>query len=187
LGELVYKDGDTLDNQDSDPIYGGFVSAAMDLAPVTVKGLVAYYANNEGDPSVGGGAARDCDNDFAPTVLIGTCNETAILDFGGTTNPVGDVAHADDTTYLVAAGVDFKANDKLTLGAAAAYLMASEYGGVNFDEDFTLVEVDLTAQYQLAQNATYTIGFGYGMPDAVPDSTHDDDIFVLGNRIEVKW
>ena len=73
---------------------------------VSAKGLVAYYDGNMG--ALGG---RDCDNDFAPSLLIGTCNETAIIDFGGTTGST------DDTTYLVGAGVDLKVNDKLTVNS----------------------------------------------------------------------
>lgn len=182
MGELVYKGGDSMENRDGDPMYGGFVAASVDMAPVTVKGLMAYYKNNEGDYAA---STRDCDNDFAPTLMIGTCNETAILEFGGTTNPEQSVAQADDSTYLIAAAVDFKASDKLTLGAGIAYLMASEYYGNNGDEDGTLTEIDLTAKYALAQNATYRIGVAYGMVDAM--SEKDDDIFVVGNAVEVTW
>lgn len=183
MGELVYKGGDTFENRDGDAVYGGFVAASVDMAPATVKGIVAYYKNNEG--AAAGGAARDCDNDFAPSLLIGTCNETAMIDFGGTTNPNNVVAEADDSTYLIAAGVDFKANDKLTLGAAAGYLMASEYMGANGDQDGTLVEIDLTAKYALAQNATYRIGVAYGMVDEF--SSEDDDVIAIGNAVEVAW
>lgn len=183
MGELVYKGGDSMENQDGDPMYGGFVGASVDMAPVTFKGLMAYYKNNEG--AAPGGASRDCDNDFAPTLLIGSCNETAIIDFGGTTNPSGLKAEADDSTYLIAAGVDFKANDKLTLGAGIAYLMASEYYGNNGNEDGTLFEIDLTAKYALAKNASYRIGVAYGMVDGF--SEKDDNIFVIGNAVEVTW
>lgn len=183
LGELVYKGGDAGENSAGDGMYGGFVAAAVDLAPVTVKGIMAYYKNNEG-ASVGGGA-RDCDNDFAPSLLIGTCNETAMIDFGSTTNQQGDIAHADDSTYLIAAAVDFKASDKITVGGAVGYLMASEYMGAAGDENGTLVEVDLTASYALAQNATYKLGVAYGMPDKF--SAADDDILAIGNSVEVAW
>ncbi len=184
LGELIYKGGDLVKhtNFDKSP-FGGFVAAAMDLAPVTVKGLVAYYKDNNG--LAVGGAGRDCDNDFAPSLLIGTCNETAIIDFGGTTNPQGTAAHADDSTYLVGAGVDFKANDKLKLGALVGYLKASDYFGANGDETGSLVEVDLTADYELAQNATYSFGIAYG--DVNKFSAKDDSVWVVGNRVEVTF
>ncbi|MDF1578913.1 MAG: hypothetical protein P1P81_10785, partial [Desulfobulbales bacterium] len=142
MGELVYSGGDLGENSDGDSFYGGFVGGAMGMDAVTVKGLVAYYQGNDGNT----GSGRSCDNDFAPSLLIGTCQETAIINFGSTTNPNKLVAEADDSTYLVGAGVDFKVNDKLTLGALVGYLMASE-NGVGGD-DATLVEYDLSARYQ---------------------------------------
>jgi uncharacterized Zn-binding protein involved in type VI secretion len=190
MGEMVYKGGDLNENSDGDAVWGGFVAASVDLAPVTVKALFAYYDGNEGDA----GGTRDCDNDFAPSVLIGTCNETAVIDFGGTTR-VGNgtpttaaTVTADDFTYLVGAGVDFKASDKLTVGGLVGYLMATDkdgYSATGGEEAASLIEVDLTAKYALAQNANYTFSIGYGMPDQF--SAQDDDWVVIGNRIEVAW
>ena len=181
MAELVYKGGDLLKNSEDKAIWGGFVAGAMDMAPVSVKGLIAYYKNNEGTGV--GGSGRDCDNDFAPSLLIGTCNETAIIDFGGTTST------GDDSTYLVGAGVDFKASDKVTVGALVGYLMATDKGGycttAGCEEAASLVEVDLTASYELAQNATYNFGIAYGSPDKF--SEKDDPIIVVGNRVDVKW
>lgn len=174
MGEMVYQGGDLNENSDGDAIWGGFVAAQVDLAPITVKGLIAYYDGNNG--LVG---KRDCDNDFAPSVLIGTCNETAIVKFGGTTS----ATKGDDSTMLVGAGVDFKASDKVTVGALVGYLAATDYGFNN--EKASLIEVDLTAKYALAQNANYTLSFAYGEPDKF--SAQDDPIVVLGNRIEVNW
>jgi hypothetical protein len=185
MGEFVYKGGDSMENSNGDAMWGGFVAASMGVEAATVKGLIAYYDRNEG--AAAGGAGRDCDDDFAPSLLIGTCNETAIIDFGGTTQ-----THSD-STYLVGAGVDFKVNDKLQLGALLGYLMASEKAGVNGlmgggltgEDTARLIEVDLTAQYQLAQNTTYNFGIAYGDVDNF--STKDDAIFVVGNRVDVKW
>jgi len=155
----------------------------VDLAPLTVKGLVAYYKNNNG--AAVGAAGRDCDNDFAPSLLIGTCNETAIIDFGGTTNSQNDAAHADDSTYLVGAGVDFKASDKITVGALVGYLKATEYGYFDPYDTASLIEVDVTGAYELAQNATYKLGVAYGKTDNF--SAQDDTIWVVGNSVEVTW
>jgi hypothetical protein len=174
LGELLYSGGDAGDNPAGDDYYGGFVGGAVGMDALTVKGLVAYYDGNMG--AVGGG--RSCDNDFAPSLLIGTCNETAIVEFGGTTTST------NDSTYLVGAGVDFKINDKLTVGALIGYLMASEEMG-NGTEDGTLIEYDLTAKYALAKNATYS--FGVAMGDVDKFSAADDAILVVGNRIDVQW
>lgn len=175
MGELVYKGGDLNENSAGDAIWGGFIAGQVDMAPITVKGLIAYYDGNEGAT----GGTRDCDNDFAPSVLIGTCNETAIIDFGGTT-----VGSPDNSTLLVGAGVDVKAGDKVTVGALVGYLEATDNGPVN-GEKASLIEVDVTAKYALAQNANYTFSVGYGMPDKF--SAQDDDILVIGNRIEVNW
>lgn len=185
MGELVYSGGDAGDNPAGDDYYGGFLGAALGMDALTVKGLVAYYDGNMGQ--TGG---RDCDNDFAPTLMIGTCQETAVIDFGETT------VSTDDSSYLVAAGVDFKVNDKLTLGALVGYLMASEeanatVGLFNTDitnfgsQDATLLEVDLTARYALAQNASYHIGVAYAQVDEF--SAEDDDMIIIGNGIDVTW
>lgn len=172
MGEFVYQGGDLNENSDGDAIWGGFVGGQVDMAPVTVKGLVAYWDGNQG--AVG---KRDCDNDFAPSVLIGTCNETAVIKFGGTTST------ADDSTLLVGAGVDFKAGDKLTLGGLVGYLDATENGYQG--DNATLIELDVTAKYALAQNANYTFSVAYGMPDKF--SADDENWLVVGNRIEVAW
>jgi hypothetical protein len=174
MAELLYSGGDAGDNPSGDDYYGGFVGASVGMDAVSVKGLVAYYDGNMG--AVGG---RDCDNDFAPTLLIGTCNETAIFDFGETTVSTGD------STYLLTVGADVKVSDKITVGGALAYLMASEEAGANNDTDGTLTEIDLTMKYALAQNATYSLGLAYAIPDEM--SADDDDIIVVGNRIDVKW
>ncbi|MDT8335884.1 MAG: hypothetical protein RQ753_09305, partial [Desulfurivibrionaceae bacterium] len=99
--------------------------------------------------------------------------------FGNTTSKTDP----GDSTYLVGAGVDFKVNDKLTLGALLGYLMASE-NGIGGD-DKTLVEYDLSARYQIAQNASYHIGVAYGTVDNF--SPADDAVVAIGNGIDVKW
>lgn len=175
LGEFVYTGGDLGKNAFDQAIYGGFVAAAVDMAPVTVKGLVAYYKNNDGAGV--GGTGRDCDNDFAPSLLIGTCNETAMIDFGSTTNGEGD------RTYLVGGGVGFKASDKISVGALVGYLGASK-NGVGGDK-MALTEVDLTAEYELAQNAKYKFGVAYGKPKNM--SAADDNVWAIGNAVEVAW
>lgn len=182
LGEFIYKGGDAFEKTNFDKApYGGFLSASVDMTPFTGKGLVAYYKNNNGKAT--GGSGRDCDNDFAPSLLIGTCSETAMIDFGGTTNPNKIAAEANDSTYLVGAGVDFKADDRITVGALVGYLGASKYGyGGNKQ---TLTEIDLTASYQLAQNATYRFGIAYGKPKNF--SAADDNIWAVGNAVEVAW
>ncbi len=185
MGELVYIGGDAADNPAGDDYYGGFLGAAIGMDALTIKGLVAYYDGNMG--STGG---RDCDNDFAPTLLIGTCNETAVIDFGETT------VSTDDSTYLLTVGADFRVNDKLSLGAMVGYLMASEEAnattglvGTNLAnvgaQDATMMEVDLTARYALAQNASYHFGVAYAQVDEF--STADDDMIVIGNRIDVNF
>lgn len=182
MGEFIYSGGDAGGNKnttllgtpDPEGYFGGFVGAAMNMDAMTVKGLVAMYDGNMG--ATGG---RDCDNDFAPSLLIGTCQETAIIDFGGTTQS------SDDSTYLVGAGVDYKVNDKLTVGAMLGYLMATEEGGALGTEDATLIEFDLTAKYALAQNVSYS--FGLAMGDVDKFTAQDDAILSVGNRIDVKW
>ena len=174
LAEVVYVGGDAGDNPSGDGYYGGFVGGSMNMDAVTVKGLLAYW-----DGNMGAALGRDCDNDFAPTLLIGTCTETAILDFGETTRST------NDSTYLLTVGADMKVSDKLSVSAGLGYLMASEEGGVANDTEQTLTEIDLSLKYAMAQNATYSLGLAYGLPDEM--SVSDDSLIVIGNRIDVKW
>jgi long-subunit fatty acid transport protein len=102
------------------------------------------------------------------------------LDFGSTTNTT------DDMTYLLAVGADMKVSDKLSFGAGLAYLLGTEEGGVANNEDETMIEVDLSMKYALAQNTTYSLGIALGMVDMAAGET-DDDMFVIGNRIDVKF
>ncbi|MBU0480267.1 MAG: hypothetical protein KKG47_04095 [Proteobacteria bacterium] len=177
LGEIFYSDGDLLDNSNKDAIIGGFVGASMAAGPATLKGIVAMWDGNEAG---GSSTARDCDDDFAPSLLIGTCNETAIIDFGATTS----ASDPGDSTYLVAAGADMKINDKINVGGGIGYLQASEHGYV-VDDSKNLIEVDVYMSYALAQNATYTLGIAYGDWDNA--SANDDALFVVGNRVNVTF
>ncbi len=177
MTEFVYKGGDAAENPAGDSYFGGFVGASMGINDqLSAKALFAFYDGNMGD----GGPSRDCDNDFAPTLLIGTCNETAIGDFGGTTQST------DDMSYLLTVGADMKVNDKLSFGAGLAYLLATEEAGVAGDEDGTMTEVDLSMKYALAQNATYSLGIALGMIDSGAGGD-DDDVFVVGNRVDVNF
>jgi hypothetical protein len=181
MAELYYQGGDLNENLAGDAILGGFVGASMSVNDqMSAKAMVAYWDGNQGLAG-----KRDCDNDFAPTLLIGECTPTAILDFGETTNS------SDDSTYLITAGIDMKMGDKMTLGAGLGYLMASEESGVSGTEDQTMIEVDLSLKYALAQNATYSLGIAYGSVDewslGGATSGGDDAIFVVGHKIDVKW
>ena len=87
-------------------------------------------------------------------------------------------------TYLLTVGADMKVSDKLSFGAGLAYLLGTEEAGAG-DEDGTLTEIDLSMKYALAQNTTYSLGLAYGMVDQF--SPEDDDIIVIGNRVDVKF
>lgn len=167
LGEGLYLSGDSM-KRNGKARYGGYVAAVADLAPITVTGLVAYTTNT-----------LSANQRWAPSMLIGTTN-FAPINFGNTlsaTNP-------KDRSYLVAGVVNFKASDKVTLGAALGYLGASKYTGLNGGKR-NLTEVDVTAEFALAQNAKYKFGVGYG--DVDKWTAADDAIWVVGNSVEVAW
>lgn len=172
LGELKYTGGDLGERYDK-AMYGGYMAAVVGLDPVTLTGLLAYSKNNC--------AASD---KFAPSLLIGKTNATAMIDFGDRT-PFGVDSLADpaDRSYLVGGVASFKASDKLTLGALVAYLGATKHGFGG--EKGSLIEADLTAEFALAQNAKYKFGIGYGDPSKL--SEKDDAVFVVGNSVEVAW
>ncbi|MCK4839351.1 MAG: hypothetical protein KAS94_11165 [Desulfobulbaceae bacterium] len=178
MSELVFKGGDAADNPTGDDYYGGFVGASMGINDqISAKALFAFYDGNMGDSS----PKRDCDNDFAPTLLIGTCSETAVFDFGGSTDST------DDMTYMLTVGADMKVSDTLSFGAGLAYVLLSEEGGLAGDEDATMTEIDLSMKYALAQNTTYSLGIALGQVDTGIAGASEDDMFVVGNRVDVKF
>jgi len=168
LGEIAYLGGDLLNKNDAAQ-YGGYVAGVVALDPLTLTGLIAYSHNG-----------YVADTHFAPSLLIGSTQDTAIIDFGMTS----DTGHDDDSSLLLGAVANYKVSDKFSCGALLGYLSASKYAG-NGNETGSLVEVDLTAEYELAKNAKYKIGVGYGMPDKL--SAADDTLMVVGNAVEVKW
>lgn len=167
LGEFEYQSGDLLKRNDS-ALYGGYVAGVMGVDQFTFIGLAAYAKNG-----------MVADTHFAPSMLIGTTNDTAIIDFGASaaSNDSGD------SSYLLGAVAKMKVDDKLTVGALLGYLSAGKH--CYNDETGSLVEIDLTADYELAQNATYKFGISYGSPDKL--SAADDAVLVLGNAVEVKF
>jgi hypothetical protein len=159
-GELTVKSGD-LHGDETD--IGAFVHASMGMGAMTVRGAFAYAS--------GGFVA---DDDFGPTLLFGTAQENAIVDFGGST------AQEDDTTYAFLAGVEMGISDKMKLGATGAYALLSD------EADVSLVELDAYMKYDLAQNTTYQIGLALGFPDT-NSSGPDDMIVSLAHKVAVSW
>jgi len=167
LGELKYTGGD-LGKRNDKATYGGYMAAVVGFEPVTLTGLLAYSKN--------GSVA---DSHFAPSLLIGKTNDTGMINFGETSA----TTDSKDRSYIVGAVASLKASDKVTVGALIAYLGATKHGVG--DQSASLTEFDVTAEYELAQNAKYKIGIGYGDPSKL--SPADDAVFVIGNSVEVAW
>lgn len=182
LGELMVTGGDLGDHfeqvqngvSEGTIKVGGYMAGVVNMEPVTLVGLLAY--------------SRNCalaDSHFAPSLLIGKTNETGMINFGDTESKT----HNDDSSYIVGGKASFKAGDKLEIGGLLAYLSATKYGVG--DNTGTLIEADVTAEYELAQNAKYKFGVGYGAPKHlhVNDAKDEinDAIWVLGNSVEVSF
>lgn len=168
LGEARYEGGNRNKNQGKSKL-GGFMAAVVGMDPITITGLVAYSRNNS--------VATD---KFAPSVLVGTTNSTGVFNFGQLQNTTVN----NDRSYLVGGAVSFKATDKLTFGALAAYVGISKTNGVGGGKS-SVTEYDVTMEYALAQNAKYKLGVGYGDPKDIYAS--NDNMLAIGNSVEVSW
>ena len=160
-GEFAYEGGDLNEGPDGDAGMGLFVSGSMPMNQITVGATAVYAAS--------GFAA---DDHFNPTLLIGTDQVTAIMDFG---------ANDDETSYGIAVSADYAVNDDLSVGGKLAYYAFPDQAWDG--DDATLTEVDLSATYKLGANAQYTVDFAYGSVDGFTDE--DDAPMVLANAIEV--
>ncbi len=112
LGELKYTGGD-LGKRNDKATYGGYMAAVVGVDQLTLTGLLAYSKN--------GSVA---DSHFAPSLLIGKTNDTAMINFGETSATTDE----SDRSYIVGGVASFKASDKVTVGALLAYLGAGKHG-----------------------------------------------------------
>ncbi|MDH4027949.1 MAG: porin [Nitrospirota bacterium] len=161
--ELAYLTGDINEDTEGNDPMGFFVSAAMPMGQINVHGAIAYAADG-----------YTADDDFTPTVFIGTDQNTAALDFAATD---------DESSYAVVVGADYSVNDDLGVSAKLAYL-SQDAMGVGGD-DRTAIEFDAGLSYKIAANASYSLDFGYLSPS---DWTAEDDAAIaLAHKVQISF
>ena len=173
--EIAQGSGDiNLDTAGKKP-QGGFIYASTDVGAINVNAFAAIVKN--------GFAA---DSHLTPTVFFGTDNPTAIA----------DVQAADNSTtkaFAIGAGTDI--SSELSASAKLAYfdlenlspVFIAANGGTapTTASDESATEIDLGIKYKLADNAVYSIDFGYLMPDSI--TLADDNAMALAHKIEVSF
>ena len=182
--ELALKNGGIYETTDKDgnineTQWGGFASVEGGPEKVTISGLVAFTRNG-----------YVADKHFTPTVMIGTDNPTAMADFGK--NPDTSAAYdgAQDS-FLAVVGVDGKIMQGLSIYGKAALLVMDAYEN-NFASTTSVIEdsaqafeLDAGLEYQIAQNTTYNIDFGYMFPSDI--TAQDDEVMALAHSISISF
>jgi hypothetical protein len=168
--ELARKAGDLYAQADNDQL-GIMAMGTMALSDtVTGAAILAH-----------GSGGFDADDDFTPSLLIGTSQVTAITNFGNSMSPTT----ADgDSALLIVAGAHIKLSDDATFIAGAGLYDQSGLGGAQGD-GMSIMEIDLAYKRNLAKNTNFFIGLAYGMPDGW--SADDDAVTSLGWQITTKW
>jgi len=165
--ETTDKDGDKSETQ-----WAAFAGAELPTGQLTVTGLLGLTRNG-----------FVADKHFTPTVLIGTDNPTAIADFGENPN---NTSVAQDS-FLAVAGVKLSPQPAMTVYGKAAFLSMKAYDSdfASGEDKATAVEVDAGLEYQIAQNTTYNIDFGYMFPKDI--TADDDNVMTLAHSLSVKF
>ena len=166
--ETTDKDGDKSETQ-----WAAFAGAELPAGQVTVTGLLGLTRNG-----------FVADDHFTPTVLIGTDNPTAIADFGEDPNTAQTAAQ---DSFIAVAGVKLSPQPEMTVYGKAAFLSMNAYAQdfVSGESKASAVEVDAGLEYQIAQNTTYNIDFGYMFPKDI--AANDDNVMSLAHSLTVKF
>ena len=143
LFEVVDVDGDGNPEQHNKP-FGAFLLAEFDMNPVTLTAAAAYAKN-----------AFTADDQFNPTLMFGTDQSTAIVDFG---------AAPQDFAYAVVLGASTAMSEAVTAGVKGAYALLSSRNATQ------VWELDATLDVQLAESTTWSFGIAYLKPMGIKES-----------------
>lgn len=145
MGELALADGtlfEVVGEQHNKP-FGGFVLAEIDMNPVTVTAAAAYAKN-----------AFTADDQFNPTLMFGTDQSTAIVDFG---------AAPQDFAYAVVLGASTAVSEAVTAGVKGAYALLSSRNATE------VWELDATMDVKIAESTTWSFGVAYLKPMGIKE------------------
>ena len=162
-GELAFLTGDTNEDSAGNTPFGLMVQASTTVGAIGV-GVGGGYATN----------GFTSDNNYVPTLLIGTDQHTAIGQFGSADDYKAWLIHADANTDVM---------ENVNVKGGVSYTSVEEAGG---GDSATILELDGKVVVQLAKNARYIFEAAYGNPsgDARP-ANEEDGIIVLANRAEL--
>jgi hypothetical protein len=179
LGDVIaYNDQNGVEVDD--PQLGFFASGGYAFGPVALDALIGLTMNG-----------YVADEHFNPTVMIGTDQTTAIIEFGGDAN-----SEMTADMYLLAATASFQAiPDQLSIYGRAAYAMGQEMVFdkgtpavyVADDSDMSMVEIDAGLEFQIADNTTFNLDFGYMILDVEVENIDQelDPAFAVGQSINI--
>jgi predicted porin len=176
--EVAYKGGDLNENDwcleglfaeldgeshecDGDAGTAAFINVSTDLGAMSVNAALAIAMDG-----------FKADNDFAPTVFLGTAHPTALADF---------TALDDSTTWAAVVGASTDVSADMSVSAKAMYIDLENFG--DDEDDASATEIDLGLSYKLANNATYYVDLGYWIPDNL--SEDDDDAIAIAHKVQV--
>ncbi|GEM_PF-3081588 len=165
--ETTDKDGDKSETQ-----WAAFAGAELPAGQLTVTGLLGLTRNG-----------FVADKHFTPTVLIGTDNPTAIANFGQNPGSTG----VEQDSFIAVAGAKLSPQPGVTVYGKAAFLSMSAYENdfASGEDKATAVEIDAGLEYQIAQNTTYNIDFGYMFPKDI--TADDDNVMTLAHSLTLKF
>ena len=193
--DLMYQTGDMLEDAD----FGGYFAHAdlgLKMGPGTLTYTV-WYASGDADRSDG-----DLDAFIVTDTDINAAYSSVVL-FQGLNSDHYFAAEPyiqDKGLFLNRLAYEHKLTDKLTVGAAALYLMTAEdleytdNNAVDRADDSLGIEIDAWAKYKLYSSLELALAAGYlAADDALDfyevsrDGSSDEDIYVIVSSIGYKF
>jgi hypothetical protein len=158
-GELTFLTGDINKTPDDNTPLGLMLFAKTTVGAIGVRADFAFASN-----------LFTANNNYVPSLLIGTDQNTAILNFAS----IAD----DEKAWLAAGTVDTDVMENVNVKGRVAYWSAKDGAG----DTNSLLELDGIVSYQIAKNARYIVEAAYGNPS---DEIGEDAIIVLANKAEL--
>ncbi|MDY0190788.1 MAG: hypothetical protein RBR22_08645 [Desulfuromonas sp.] len=192
--DLMYQFGDLADDMD----FGGYLGH-LDLGMKMGAGKLTYtfwYASGDDNPDDG-----DYDA-FIATDVDTSASYSSIVLFESITddNFFSTVPYIMDKGFIMnRVGYEYQVSDKLTVNAAAMYMMTAEdieytVGSEEYSDDSIGFEFDAGVSYKLYKSLTLSAQVGYLMADDAldyyevdNDGNSDEDIYVINSGLRYKF
>lgn len=186
--EFDYKFGQQNDMVDIDS-YAFMVAALGNAGNISwLAGFATISGDNDNDATEN--AAYDVNHgtgdDFEPLYIL-TGNRTNVLNGDAGANVVGNTVRQAGVIALVATA-DYKVSEDMSLHGGLGWGMADDEP-THFDSDYGW-EADLGMSYQLYQNLTYDLHFGWwfvGDFANLGGLVDTEDVMLLSNHLTMKF